>query len=253
MTTKFFNLIQPIDNHLIEWPVAEFATHVQLRGTDFLNALKEQIPQINNYIQKDDNEQIIDLLTLGLMCNNYHSYLSTDALFYAPLFNWFKRKNKGLIDGDGLIERLAQSALLKKRDKSIDLIERFEYLYGWLKATNEFDFELQRIKPWQFLVEQLPQTTQDLFWAQIKGLTDWFIVSSKGFIPHNYELFKFNQTVTAHLEQPEHSIYKVAEYQLHQVAIELLNGNSMVKETANQEVLTGSEQLNRILVSEFSY
>jgi hypothetical protein len=142
-----------------------------------------QFIELKQLKRRTDSELLMELLMSGIFWKNYHKNLSTDAIFYRPVFNqlYALRKKYSSIKSrvDSFRGKLAFNILAKEYNKKISLYQRFEYLISWLDCTKEYNQEIERLETWKLFLENKHVDYHTSFWSTIEEFASWFETESE--------------------------------------------------------------------------
>jgi hypothetical protein len=212
--------------------------------------------------RRTDNELLMELLMAGIFWKNYHKNLSTDAIFYRPVFNqlYALRKKYSSIKSrvDSFRGKLAFNILTKEYNKKISLYQRFEYLISWLDCTKEYNQEIERLETWKLFLENKHVDYHTSFWSTIEEFASWFETESElhlGKYTKNWNDFMMDTALD--YKNKENYFFctrKPNEYHLNMVAAQVMNNalKPQYSKTKNKIVLlptcmTKSNNCNAIM------
>jgi hypothetical protein len=217
----FYLQLEKITSQVVETGMQHFRNDLN----DFRNS--EQFSKGKN---NSENENLLEILMIGVFWNNYQGRWRWNIGLIAPMFQLiYKLRSTSLKKSVDALKGSLGSFLLNKPIRS-DLpfdIDNFDNLINWLSATGDFKMEVRMLKKWSsFLYTGLSRKSYE-FLAEASAFAEWFEKYTKsqlGSYTENVESFlQHNKKLLRGREDQFFCSRTQVEYHMNMVGAQIMN------------------------------
>ena len=228
-----------------------FTEKVLKKGREWFGETIEQYRHsiffLKTELKQTSEENLLDLLILGVLWNEYKgrwsNHIKLNAVFLNQLYRL--RKISALKNfSDNLRGKLGHILLNNPADLNTKLTHRnLQRLTLWLSSTNEFNEEVLQIKLWTGFLGTLSEVARQAIFQKLIDFANWFkSESSIVFKKYTKNVEPFLQNHTQSYKRKEDYFFtgrSEVEYHLNMVGAAIMNRNMRHKflETCNQILL----------------
>ena len=210
-----------------------FTDTVQKKGSMIFSDIIEEFKSFaltQSWQTYSADECLIEILMLGIFSKNYSRYVSSKVKMYQSIFAklYAVRKNHPRLKPqvDQLRGRLGTKLLLAENKKETDQ-DNYHLLIQWLRCTNEFSQETERLSYWIDWLRTKDSEFEQLFAENVGRYANWFSEKAtkklgnytagwKKFMAENASVYSKREDHIFCTRQPN-------EYYLNMVAAEVMN------------------------------